>query len=157
MPSVSQRRICFLELDREAEAFLAHYGCVEDVMVVALSLEVQVYLKARQIPFVTSLPFFSKQSHADAIMRATELQLQLGRELKLGGKLIGNAYQNTALFIAQYWVNYLVFLVAVIDASVNQDRSRCVICPEPPTMIRAAIFGHGDARDYLRERDLRWD
>lgn len=117
---LSKKKIALLEFTDEAKAFLAECQRKEaaptDWELVALSPEVQVFLRQRGLPFRNTLPFFSNDSHRRLLLQSEEWYRFLAEKVRIcddAGE--HKAYTDTFLFYIRLLFHHFLFIVELLS------------------------------------------
>jgi len=121
-------RVVFLEFEDEVEAFL---GTIADqdrdlnnTVIVALSLPVQLALKSRGIPFMNSVSFFNNGSHA-RVLEQSEKWLQMLESHLDPGEIL----HKELGYCVRLVFNYLLWLSEVVPQVIETFQPSKVCCP----------------------------
>jgi hypothetical protein len=121
-------QVVFLEFEDEVEAFsgivVGKDKELNNTVIVALSLPVQLELKNRGIPFLNSLPFFNNHSHARALEQSEKWLKLLESNLDPGEVL-----NKELIYCIRLVFNYLLWMSEVLVNVIEKFQPSTLYCP----------------------------
>lgn len=122
-------QVVFLEFEEEVEAFLGTFTDkdreLNNTVIVALSLPVQLALKSRGISFLNSVSFFNNRSHARTLEQSEEWLRLLESHLDPGEIL-----HKELIYGIRLVINYLLWLSEVVVQAIKMLQPSKVWCPD---------------------------
>ena len=121
------------EFRDEVESFISQRSVnelrKENVCVLALMPESQVYLKQLQIPLLDTSNFFGKQGHERALLQSKKICKFIKSLLVIKDDLgVKDGYIISFLFYTRLFIHYIFWLIEVIERCCTEWRIEKIIC-----------------------------
>ena len=165
--------VCFLEVVSEAESFLQACARTEfeldELTVVALTIEVRAYLGCRGVDCVDTTTYFKNEHHRNAIEASKQFSeiLDLHLDLTVSDPNLRQTYQQTAVFHVQYFINYFLFITSVVENVLVDLSPSYVVCSREssadfrssddlPLIVEEDAFACRIVAPYCRLHDIEY-
>ena len=145
----SQKNILIIEYKDELETFFNFNAeqltcCNYDIL--ALDPKAQVILKKKKLNFYKSSFFLSKDDHEDILIKSNEIIKVIRKNLFIKDNMeLIDSYKNTIIFYLRCFLNYIFFLISIIDNVRKKVSPKVIIVP--------TIVGLKSHEEYLTKDD----
>ncbi|MBU0686392.1 MAG: hypothetical protein KKB81_00875 [Candidatus Margulisbacteria bacterium] len=121
------KKVVLLEYADEAKSFLDYCKTQSvlpaDFRVVALEPEGQVFLKKLGVPYENTLPYFSNESHARALLKSEEWFKLLSEKVDIKDNLgIEETYNNCYLFYNRFYFHYFLRIIEILSGLFEKHK-----------------------------------
>lgn len=153
------KTLIVFEFKDEIDAFISQKSIdelrKENVCVLALMPESQVYLKQLQTPFFNTCGFFCKEGHEHVLLQSDRICRFMESFLRIEDNLgVKEGYKNSFLYYTRLFVHYVLWLIEVIERCCKELCITKIMCfskanrhiTEPVLSITEGYLGEIGAR-----------
>ncbi|MBU1165645.1 hypothetical protein KKF81_01755 [Candidatus Micrarchaeota archaeon] len=125
-------KLLFVEFEDEAMAAIEHIQKTENISnlrIFALTLQAQIFLKKKNIPFETSMGYFDNASHEKCLLKSDSLMSFMEGSIQIPENSKVLVHNDSYIYYIRYFNNHMLYLIELLSNILDSGKcSEAYVC-----------------------------